>query len=126
METILNLLVQENETFLINDEVNTQSYEIPSATDIITNLPVCLFRSSFGPKCPTDFESRLSFRVFSNADILKMDLNEDEAYIETEGWFYSISNIEALQNGFKFTFTDDAKHGTYLVAMDFLLLAMLQ
>ena len=119
METILNLLIEENETFLINDEMNTQSYEIPSATDIITNLPVCLFRSSFGPKCPIDFESRRSFRVFSNADILKMDLNEDEAYIETGGWFYSVSNIEAVQNGFKFTFTDDAKHGTYLVAMDF-------
>ena len=48
-----------------------------------------------------------------------MDFSDQEAAIETDDWFYSISGIEADQKGFKFTFTDDAKVGTYLVAEDF-------
>ena len=48
-----------------------------------------------------------------------MDFSDQEAAIETDDWLYSISDIEADQQGFKFTFTDDAKTGTYLVAEDF-------
>ena len=92
---------------------------LPSATDLLINLPICMFRSSLGPMCPRDEDGRASFRIFSKQNILNMDFSDQEAAIETDDWFYSISGIEADQQGFKFTFTDDAKIGTYLVAEDF-------
>ena len=64
----------------------------------------------------------LLLEFFSEQNILNMDFSDQEAAIETDNWFYSISDIEAGQQKFsKFTFTDDAKTGTYLVVEDFFL-----
>lgn len=92
---------------------------IPSPADILARLPVCMFASSFGPMCPSDENERASFRAFTNQSILNMEFTVQTALIETENWYYSISDLEPFREGFKFTFTDDAKSGTYLVAEDF-------
>ena len=56
---------------------------------------------------------------YSNQNVVNTTFSVQTAHIETADWFYSVSDVEPFREGFKFTFTDDAKTGSYLVAQEF-------
>ena len=99
---------------------NPYQLSILPAEVIIKTLPICLIPSSHGQICKTfDDEFKSRFRLPMDQNIIALDLEVHDATLETEDWYYSISDLEKTDKGFTFVLTDQAKLGTYHVSEKF-------
>jgi uncharacterized protein len=88
---------------------------IPKADEILMSFPICNFKSSLGPRCKTfDANKKQSVRIFTNQMVQKITLGSTAAEIETDDWYYTISEVEKNIDGFSFSLTDDGKSTSYL------------
>jgi hypothetical protein len=92
---------------------------VPNPGQIIVSFPICSFRSSWGPRCPDSEAEKTAVRLFTGGSIEKIGLNADNAFIETDNWYYSINSVKENDLGFTFDFVDKAKFGTYSQAKKF-------
>jgi hypothetical protein len=96
---------------------------VPNAGQILMSFPICRFTSSWGPRCPDSEAEINAVRLFSGLGvdprIEKIGLNADNAFIETDDWYYSIHSVKENDFGFTFYFTDDSKCCSYLTDKKF-------
>jgi hypothetical protein len=96
---------------------------VPNAGQILMSFPICSFSGHFGPwgeKCESSSETeKTAVRLYIDQSIEKIELNADNASIETDVWYYSIHSVKENDLGFTFNFVDKAKFGTYALANKF-------
>jgi hypothetical protein len=93
---------------------------VPNAGQILMSFPICSFSSSLGQNCKLYSETeKTSVRLYTDKIIKKIELNADNASIETDDWDYSMHSVKENDLGFTFNFTDDSKFASYLTDKKF-------